>query len=100
MRMGLHSIEPVTVSAGEIAQRGSFVDLGDVRNPQPDRTHGWVSANVSRFMVKVSGKPRTVCVQARPELQVFPFDEWRNIGRNSVEIHWNAFLERKKKNPL
>ena len=27
MRMGLRSVKPVTVSAGEIAERGSFVDL-------------------------------------------------------------------------
>ena len=62
-------------SAGEIAERGSFVDLGDVRNPRTDRKYGCVSANVSRFRVKVGGKPRTVCVQARPELHVFLLDE-------------------------
>ena len=33
MRMGLRSLKPVTVSAAEIAERGSFVDLRDVRNP-------------------------------------------------------------------
>ena len=44
--------------------------------------------------MKVGGKPRTVCVQARSELQVFPFDEWRHIHRNNVENHWNAVLER------
>ena len=65
-----------------------------------------VSANVSRFRAEVSGDPRTVCVQARPELQVFLLDEWRGIRRNNVENHWNAFvfgtrnLERKNEYPL
>ena len=62
MRMDLRSLKPVTVSAGEIAERGSFVDLGDVRNSRTDRKHGCVSANVSRFRVEVGGKPRTVCL--------------------------------------
>ena len=44
--------------------------------------------------MKVGGRPRTVCVQARPELHVFLLDEWRDIGRNNVENRWNAFLER------
>ena len=92
--MDLRSLKSVTVSAGEIAERGSFVDLGDVRNPRTDRKHGCVSANVSRFRVKVGGRPRTVCVQARPELHVFLLDEWRDIGRNNVENRWNVFLER------
>ena len=63
--------KPETVSAGEIAERGSFVDLGDVRDPRTDRKHGSVSANVSRFQVKIGGKPRTACVPAWPELHVF-----------------------------
>ena len=90
MRMGLLSLKPVTVSAGEIAERGSFVDLRDVRNPRTDRKHGCVSAKVSRFRVEVNGKPRTVCVRARPELHVFLLDEWRDIRRNNVENRWNA----------
>ena len=90
--MDLRSLKPVTVSAGEIVERGSFVDLGDVRNPRTDRKHGCVSVNVSRFRVKVGGRPRTVCVQARPELQVFLLDEWRDIGRNNVENRWNVFV--------
>ena len=90
MRMNLRSLKSVTVSAGEITERGSFVDLGDDRNPLTDRKHGCVSAHVSKFRVKFAAKPRTVCVQARPELQVFPFDEWRDIRRNNVESHWNA----------
>ena len=98
--MGLRSLKTVTVSAGEIAERGSFVDLGGVRKPRTDRKHGCVSANVSRVRVRVSGKPRAVCVQGRPELHVFLLDEWRDIGRNNVENRWNAFLERKKENPL
>ena len=91
MRMDLRSLKPVTGSDGEIAERGSFVDLGDVRNPRTDRKHGCVSANVSRFQLKIGGKPRTVCVQARPELHVFLLDEWRDIGRNNVENRWNVF---------
>ena len=97
--MDLRSLKPVTVSAGEIVERGSLVDLGDVRNPRTDRKHGCVSANVSRFRVKVGGRPRTVCIQARPGLHVFLLDEWRDIGRNNVENRWNVFLERKKENP-
>ena len=104
--MGLRSLKPATGSAGKIAERGSFVDLGDVRNPRTDRKHGCDSANVSRFRAKVGGKPRTVCVQARPELHVLLFDEWKDIRRNKVENRWNAFvfgtrdLEREKENPL
>ena len=94
MRMGLRSLKPVTVSAGEIAERGSFVDLRDVRNPRTDRKHVCVSAHASKFRVKTGGKPRTVYVQSRPELQVFPLDGWRDIGRNNFENRWNAFLER------
>ena len=44
MRMDQRSLKPVTVSAGEIAERGSFVGLGDVRNPRTDQKHGCVSA--------------------------------------------------------
>ena len=40
--------------------------------------------------MKVGGKPRAACVQARPELHVFLLDEWRDIGRNNVESRWNA----------
>ena len=40
MRMDLRSLKPETVSAGEFAERGLFVDLGDVRNPRTDRKHG------------------------------------------------------------
>ena len=94
VRTDLRSLKPATVSAGEIVERVSFVDLGDVRNPRTDRKHGCVSANVSRFRVKVGGRPRTVCVQARPELHVFLLDEWGDIGRNNVENRWNVFLER------
>ena len=89
--MDLRSLKPVTVSAGEIVERGSFVDLGDVRNPRTDRKHGCDPAKVSRFRVKVGGKPRMVCVRARAELQVLPF-EWRNISRNNVENRWNVFF--------
>ena len=85
--MDLRSFKHVTVSAGEIAERGSFVGLGDVHNPRTDRKHGCDPANVSRFTVKVGGKPRTVGVHARPELQVFPFDRWRDIRRINVENH-------------
>ena len=42
VRMDLRSLKHVTVSAGEIAERGSFVDLGHVRNPRTDRKHGWL----------------------------------------------------------
>ena len=84
MHMDLR-LKPATVSAGDIAGRGSFVDLGDVPNPRTDRKHGWISVNESRFRVNVSGKPRAVCVEARPELQVFPFDERRDIRCNNVE---------------
>ena len=42
MRMDLCSLKPVTVSAGEIAERGLFVDLGNVRNPLIDQRHGWL----------------------------------------------------------
>ena len=96
MRMDLRSLKPVTVSADEIAERGSFVNLGDVRHPRTDRKNGCAPASVSRFRVHVGGKPRKVCIQARPELQVIPLNEWRDIGRNNVEKHWNAFLERKR----
>ena len=92
MRMGLRSLKPVTVSAGEIAERGSFVDLRDVRNPRTDRNHGCIPANVSRFRVKFGGKPRMVCAQGPPELHVFLLDEWRDIGRNKVENCWNVFF--------
>ena len=102
--MDLRSLKPVTVSAGEIVERGSFVDLGDVRNPRTDRKHGCVSANVSRFRVKVGGRPHAECVQARPELHVFLLDEWEDIGRNNVENRWNVILERvfgtKKREPV
>ena len=40
MRMDLRSLKPETVSAGEIAERGLFEDLGDVLNPWTDRKHG------------------------------------------------------------
>ena len=33
-------VKSVTVSAGEIAERESFVDLGDVHNGRTDGTHG------------------------------------------------------------
>ena len=92
--MGLRSLKPVTVSAGEIAEKASFVDLEDDRNPRTDRKHGCVSVNVSRVRVKVGGKPCTVCVQARPEVHVFLLDEWRDIRRNNIENRWNVFLER------
>ena len=85
MRMDLRSVNPVDVSAGKIAERGSFVGLGDVRNPRTDQKHGCASANVSRFRVKVGGKPRTVCVQARPELHMFLLDEWQDIRRNKAK---------------
>ena len=49
--------------------------------------------------LQVDRKPRTVCVYARPELQVFPLDQWRDIRRNNVENHWNVFLELKKEDP-
>ena len=101
MRTDQRSLKPVTVSAGEIAERGSFVDLGGVRNPRTDRKHGCVSAHASRFRVKVGGKPRAVCVLARPELHVvFLLEEWRDNCRNNVENRWNVCLERKKENPL
>ena len=58
----------LTVSAGEMAERVSSVDVGHVRNTRTDRQHGCVAANVSRFTMKVGGKPRSVWVQARPEL--------------------------------
>ena len=43
-------------------------------------------------------------VQA-PELQVFPFDEWRDNRRYFVENHWSVLfgtgnLEHEKENPL
>ena len=57
------SLYQVIVSDGKIAERGSFVDVGDVRNPRTDRKHGCVSANVSRFRVKFGGKLRAVCAQ-------------------------------------
>ena len=92
-----HSYAYMAISAGEIAERGSFVDLGDVSNARTDQKHGCVSANVSsRFRVQVGGKPRTVCAQARPELQVFPFDECRDIPRNKVENHWVVFGTKKR----
>ena len=47
MRTDLRSLKPVAVSAGEIAERGSFVDMEDIRNPRTDHKHGCVSANVS-----------------------------------------------------
>ena len=78
--MDLRSHKALTVSAGKNAERGSFVELGDVRNPRTDqKQHGCLSANVFRFRVNVGGKPRTVCVPGLPGLQVFPFDEWRDI---------------------
>ena len=71
------------------------MDLGDVRYPRTDPKHGYDSANVLRFRVKVGGKPRTVCVQAWPELHGFLLDEWRYIRGNKVANRWNAlFLER------
>ena len=51
------------------------MDLGGIRNSRTDQKHGCVSANVSRFRVKVGVKPRTMCVQAGPELRVFLFNE-------------------------
>ena len=41
--------------------------------------------------MEVGGKPLEVCVRTRPELQVFPFDEWRDIRRDNVENRWNVF---------
>ena len=96
MRTDLLSLEPITVSAGEIAKRGSLVDLGGVRNPRTDRKHGCVSANGSKFRVKVGGKTRTVCVQARPALQVFPFDEWSQERRKSLERVFGTRLRLRK----
>ena len=86
----LRSLKPVTVSAGEIAERGSFVDLGDVRNPRTDLKHGCISANASRFRVEFGGKPRMVCVQGPPGLHVFLLDKWGDIRRNNVENRWNV----------
>lgn len=90
----------LTVSAGEMAERVSSVDVGHVRNTRTDRQHGCVAANVSRFTMKVGGKPRSVWVQARPELQEFPLDELRDIRLNNIENHLYALFERRKDNPL
>ena len=99
MRMDLHSLKPVTVSAGEIAERGSFVDLRNVRNPRTDRKYGCISANVWTFRVKFGGKPRMVCAQGPPELHVFLLDKlaryWSQQRRKSLERKTRS-MERKK----
>ena len=98
MRIDLRSLKPITVPAAEIAERYSFVDPRNVRNPRTDRKHGCVSANVSRFRVKVGGKLRTVCVQARPELHVFLLESGKIMVATTSKIagtrFWNA-----KENP-
>ena len=68
-----HVAPRVALAAGEIAERGSLVDLGEKNmiffsSRGHLQKHGCDSANVSRFTVQVGGKPRTVCVQARPQI--------------------------------
>ena len=48
------SFTSVTVFDGEIAEMGSFVGLGRVRNPRTDLKHGYDLSESSRFNASIS----------------------------------------------
>ena len=54
LRMEPRSFTSVTVFDGEIAEMGSFVGLGRVRNPRTDLKHGYDLSESSRFNASIS----------------------------------------------
>ena len=101
MRADLRSLKSVTVSAGEIAERDSFVDLRDVRNPRTDRKRGCCSETCVEIQSKVwweaayGACPGTAEVAAISVRQVARYSSPQQ-GRKSLD----TFLERKKENPI
>ena len=82
----------VSISNGEIVERGSFMGLGGGRSPRTYLTDNMV---VSR---RISRESRfhlasfSECAWVTPMLHALLFDEWRDSRRNNIETHLSVFF--------